>query len=327
VKALVTGATGFLGSHLVELLVSEGIETICLVLPGDDRRWIGSLEVEFIHGDCTRKESLQPALDRAPDLIFHLAGIANAGTEEIYHQVNTLGTMNLIELCLERELDLHRFVFSSSASVMGPSNGSLPLSEEDDPRPTTEYGRSKVAAEQHLRECEDDLPYTILRLGLIYGPRATHGFSMMPRLAVKGILPRTMQLRSNLIHVEDAARCLLHVARHDAAVNRTYLAANEDPVSLIEIANEIVSSLDRRVIQFRIPFPLLYPIAAIMQVTGRIRGRVPLLDLRRLDDMRHRDWIIDPSLIRGETGYIPEIDLQTGIRQTVNWFRQEAARS
>jgi len=327
VRALVTGATGFLGSHLVELLVSEGIETICLVQPGDDRRWIGSLEVEFIEGDCTDKDSLGPAFDRSPDYIFHLAGVANAISADVYDRVNAGGTKNLVELCLERELDLTRFVFSSSASVMGPSNGKVPWTEADDCRPTTDYGRSKVAAEQYVRELEGHLPYTILRLALIYGPRATHGFSMMLRMAVKGFLPRTMQLRSNIIHVEDAARCLLHVARHDAGINSTYLTGSEDPISLLEIADEIETSLDRRVLRVRIPFPILYPIALAYQVAGRLRGRVPQIDLRRLDDMRHRDWLIDSSLIRKETGFTPGINLATGIRQTVMWFRQEAATS
>jgi nucleoside-diphosphate-sugar epimerase len=326
VRALVTGATGFLGSHLVERLVSEGIETICLVLPDDDLRWIGDLDVEFMRGDCTDRDSLRPALDRAPDLIFHLAGTANAATEELYHRVNTTGTKNLVELCLEREMDLRRFVFSSSASVMGPSNGADPLREDDGVRPTTAYGRSKVAAEQQVRTLAGHIPYTIVRLALIYGPRATHGFSMMPRMAVKGFLPLTREMRSNVLHVEDAARSLLHVARHDAAVDRTYLVGSRNPMSLVEIADEIEASLDRRVLRVRIPFPVLYPIALAYQVMGYLRGRVPQLDLRRLDDMRHRDWLIDPSLIRKETGFTPEIDLATGIRQTVRWFQQEAGR-
>ncbi|MFC1530221.1 NAD-dependent epimerase/dehydratase family protein [Gemmatimonadota bacterium] len=321
-RALVTGATGFLGSHLVERLASEGIETICLVLPGDDLHWIGDLDVEIIEGDCTEKDSLRPALDRAPDLIFHLAGIANAPTADVYQQVNALGTRNLVELCLERELALDRFVFSSSASVMGPSNGKAPWTEADDCHPTTLYGQSKVAAEQHVRELEGHIPYTIIRVALIYGPRATHGFSMMLRMAVKGFLPSTMQLRSNVIHVEDVTRCLLHVARHDAAVDRTYLLGSEDPMSLAEIANMIDDALDRRILRVRIPFLMLYPIALTYQVMGHLRGRVPQIDLRRLEDMRHRDWLIDSSRIRNETGFVPEIDLETGLRQTVEWFRQ-----
>ncbi len=321
-KALVTGGAGFLGSHLVERLVSEGIETICFVRPEDDLRWIEALDIQLIYGDCTDKESIRPALDDPPDLIFHLAGIANAESDDIYHRVNAGGTKNIVELCRERSITLKRFVLSSSASVMGPSSGGPPLAEGDDFNPTTEYGRSKVAAEGYVRELEGHFPWTILRLGLIYGPRATHGFFPVFRMAARGFLPLTGKMNGNMLHVDDAARCLLHVARHEAAIDRTYLVGEESPASLDEIVDEIVSSVGKRVVRLTIPLPLLYPVALALQVVGRLRGRVPLLDLRRLDDMRHRDWLIDSSLIRKETGFTPEIDLETGIRQSVKWYRE-----
>ncbi|MFC1627929.1 NAD-dependent epimerase/dehydratase family protein [Gemmatimonadota bacterium] len=321
-KALVTGGSGFLGSHLVERLVSEGIETICFVRPEDDLRWIEALDIRRIYGDCTDKDSIRPVFDDPPDFIFHLAGIANAPSDDVYNSVNAGGTQNIVELCLENNISLKRFVLTSSASVMGPSERGSPRSENDDFNPTTAYGRSKVEAEAHVRELDGHIPWTILRLGLIYGPRATHGFFPVFRMAARGFLPLTGQMNGNMIHVEDAARCLIHVARHESAIDRIYLVGEESPSSLEEIVNEIVSSVGRRVVRLTVPLPLLYPIALALQVIGRIRGRVPLLDLRRLDDMRHRDWLIDSSLIRDETGFTPEIDLATGIRQSVDWYRE-----
>lgn len=322
-RALVTGATGFLGSHLVELLVAEGVETDCLVLPGDELHWIGDLDVAVIEGDCTDRDSLRPALQRSPDLIFHLAGIANAPHDGLYHLVNARGTQNLIELCLEEDLPVRRFVFSSSASVMGPSNGGPPLKEADECRPVTEYGRSKVEAEGHVRALTGRIPWTIVRLGLIYGPRATHGFFPLFKMAAGGFLPLTGDLHGNLLHVTDAARSLLHVARHEAAVDRTYLAAGEETATLDELAEAIAGSLERRVHRLRVPFPLLYPAALTMQLAGRVRGRVPMFDLRRVEDMRHSDWRIDSSRIRMETGFETTIDLRPGIADTMSWYREQ----
>jgi len=321
-KALVTGGSGFLGSHLVERLVSDGIETTCFVRPEDDLRWIEALGTDLIHGDCTDKDSIRPAIDSSPDLIFHLAGIANANSDDVYHRVNAEGTRNIVELCLESGIQLKRFVFTSSASVMGPSNSGPPLDERNDYSPTTEYGRSKVAAEQFVRQLDGNIPWTILRLGLIYGPRATHGFFPVFRMAAKGFLPIVGETHANLIHVDDAARCLQHVALHESAINSTYLTAAETPSSMYEIVDEIVSSIGRRVVRLKIPIPLLYPVALALQVAGRVRGRAPLFDLRRLDDMSHHNWLIDPSLIRKETGFTTEIDIETGIRKSIDWYRE-----
>jgi len=321
-KALVTGGTGFLGSHLVERLVSEGFETTCFVRPEDDLKWIEALDIDLIHGDCTDKDSIRPALDSAPDLIFHLAGIANANSDDIYHHVNAGGTRNIVELCLESGIPLKRFVFTSSASVLGPSNSGPPLDERNEYSPTTEYGRSKVAAEQYVRQLDGHIPWTILRLGLIYGPRATHGFFPVFRMAAKGFLPIVGETNANLIHVDDAARCLQHVALHESAINSTYLTADESPSSMSEIVDVIVSSIGRRVVRLKIPIPFLYPVALTLQIAGRLRGRAQMFDLRRLDDMSHLNWLIDPSLIREETGFATEIDIETGIRQSVAWYRE-----
>ena len=145
-EVLVTGGTGFIGSHLVEALLEEDYIVRCLVRSKHKLRWLKDLPVQLYEGDCTEPNTLMPAVEGAT-WVIHTAGLTNANSREAFIQQNAEGTKNLIDACIRYSPDIKRFVFLSSQAAAGPSNGKDPTREEDPPSPITAYGQSKLEAE------------------------------------------------------------------------------------------------------------------------------------------------------------------------------------
>lgn len=118
-KVLVTGATGFIGSHLVEALVQRGAQVRCLVRDKTKLGWVKDAPVEFVVGNCLEKNSLQQAVQDV-DQVFHLAGAIMAVKEKTYFEVNGLGTENLVQACIENNPRLKKFIYLSSQAAAGP---------------------------------------------------------------------------------------------------------------------------------------------------------------------------------------------------------------
>lgn len=322
-KALVTGAAGFVGSHLVETLVREGWETTCFVLEGDDLRWIRDTGARIVTGDCTCKETIFPALSDRPDVIFHLAVVTNSTIPELYHQVNFEGTKNVVEACLESDLDLKRFVFPSSLAVLGPTQDGRPLGEDDECNPVTDYGRSKLEAENYLRGLGDRLPLTILRMALVYGPRLSLGIFPIFRLASRGLKFVDGEMKTSIVYVEDVVRSLLLTAERDEALHRTYQVGEERPYTDREITNAIGDAVGTRTITIKMPGPMLIMTGAALHLFAKVTRTTPLIDLRRISDIRHRCWLLDTSRIRDELGFTTQVDLREGTRRAAEWYRSE----
>ena len=169
-KALVTGGTGFIGSHLTEALIRKGVQVRCLLRKTSDLKWLKGLPIEFVHGDCNDKTSLEKAV-RGVDWVFHLAGVTKAIKEETYFEVNGLGTENLIHACLENNPRLQKFIYISSQAAAGPSRNGCNKKELDPCEPVSFYGRSKRVGEELVLTHAHELPVLILRPSAVYGPR------------------------------------------------------------------------------------------------------------------------------------------------------------
>jgi nucleoside-diphosphate-sugar epimerase len=184
--ALVTGANGFIGSHLVEHLLASKMEVRCLVRKSSDLRWIEGLPVRIRHGDVRDgSEDMKSAVDQV-DLIFHLAGSTKAQSQESFDSSNFTGTMNLAEAAVRYAPNLSRFVLVSSQAAAGPSKNRLPVRETDVPRPVTPYGRSKLKAEQALLARSGELPVVVVRPPSVYGPR-DRDFLTLIKLVNRGL--------------------------------------------------------------------------------------------------------------------------------------------
>ena len=174
-KILITGASGFIGSFIVEEALRRGFETWAAVRKSSSREWLKDERINFIELNLSSKEQLKEQLkDKAFDYVVHAAGVTKCLNKQDFRRINTEGTKNLVDALLEVKMPLKRLVFVSSLSVFGAIREQQPyeeIRESDTPQPNTEYGRSKLAAEQYLDSIGTRIPYIILRPTGVYGPK------------------------------------------------------------------------------------------------------------------------------------------------------------
>jgi 2-alkyl-3-oxoalkanoate reductase len=326
VTTLVTGATGFLGSHLVELLLQSGESTRALVRSGEDTRDLERSGAEVCTGDLRDRASLTRAV-QGIDRVLHCAARTGPwGIESEYHLDNVLGLKSLIEAALGAGVE--RFVHVSSISVHGNDVGgeadeSAPLVRQPDP-----YSRSKVAGERLLEELirTRGAPITIVRPGMIYGPRDAASFGRFAELLLRGKMIRIGSGRNHLplIHARDVARGIILASTAPSAIGRTYLLVNDERVTqrqyFAAIAGELGVGEPRR----RIPYGAALQLAAIAEIIGRITRRPPPLTRFGVQLLGGENRF-NLARARRELGFEPETNLAEGVRESVAWLRSTHA--
>ncbi len=319
-KVLVTGANGFVGSHIVDALLRHGHTVHAMVRPTSNLAWLEGKEVHRVHGHLDRPETLQAALEGI-DAVIHNAGVVSAPTKYHYYMHNTEGTHNLVKAALVGGRELKRFVFVSSQAAGGPSDTATPRREEDAPLPITAYGHSKLLAENLLRRYRDQLPISIIRPPAVYGPRDA-AFLPMFKMVERGWMPLFGTGREvSLIHAQDLARQVLLQLTEEAAIGQVFHAAPYDPVSLEQFGQTMGKVLGNQPRPLQLPdgllkhgYPLVYP--AI-----RALGIRPPFQVDKLPDMLARRWTISGEKARRLLGFEGRFPLLTGVGQTAEWYR------
>jgi dihydroflavonol-4-reductase len=321
-KALVTGANGFIGSHLAEELVRRGWDVNCLVRRPSGLGWIETLQVRLIRGDCREMATLEPAVEGI-DYIFHLAGVIDALKSEEYYQANVLGTRNLLEACVERNPGLKKFIHVSSISAAGPSEKGRARTEDDPNRPVSDYGRSKLEAEEAVREFGQRLPFVIIRPPNVIGPRQKELLEAI-RLAKRRIKPLvgTGEPQTSLCYVRDVVEALILAAERPEADGGTYFLAYPRPYAWAEITDAIQEALGIRRILLKVPYRAQLLVASASEAAARLAGRKPALTKTSVRAARRYYWIYDGSRIKRELGFEPRTGLKQAIRETIDWYKE-----
>jgi nucleoside-diphosphate-sugar epimerase len=321
-RALVTGSTGFIGSHLVEALVRQGHAVSCLIRPESKTRWLEKQTVSMLPGDYSDRSSLENAV-KGLDVVFHLGARIQAPDWDTYYRANTESTGCLLEACVRANPRLKRFVFVSSISASGPSEPGVLKKESDVCRPVTMYGKSKLQAEEIVRSYGDKLPVVIIRPPNVLGTRQKE-LTMIVRLLKRRIFPQigNGDKQTSICFVQDLVRALLLVAADRRAVGETYFVTDHRIYSW----REMVDSLGRemgvcsRVI--RVPYPVLFGLTALATGISKITGIPPLADLNSLRTSRNHYYIYDSRKIEKDLGFQPRMEFEEGIRKIVSGCRQ-----
>jgi nucleoside-diphosphate-sugar epimerase len=319
VKVLVTGGTGFIGSHLVEYLLHRGDEVICLVRSRRQLRWLEGLQIKVVEGDFTDAD-LGELVHEDFDAVFHMAGLINAVVPDEYYRVNGKGTANLVAILAKRRRS-PRFVYLSSLAAAGPSEDGHPLREFEPPAPVSHYGRSKLEGEAAVKELGSDMPWVIIRAPVIYGPR-DRGLLPFFQLAKWRVAPRLGGKRLySLCYVEDLVRGL-YLAAVQGMPREIYYLAEATPRSWTEILDAICRALGVRSVTPPFPSALVGAAAWAWEKIARLTGVPPLLNRDKSYELRQPYWVCDPGKAARELGFTTSIPLQTGMQRVVEWYRR-----
>lgn len=321
-KVLVTGAGGFIGSHLVEALLDKGYDVTCLLKPGEDNRWIKDLDVTTIYGDITDKGALHEPVKEVSN-IYHLAATTGKTlSASDIDKINNEGTKNLVDVCLDSGTKIKRFLFTSSIAAVGETGESGYFNEESTPNPRSHYGKSKLAAEKYLRENGDKLPFTIIRLPLVYGPRNFHDIHTLFKLANKGLRLVLSNASTSVGFVNDMVKGMILAAENPAAAGQTYFLGEEEAYSHPELTRHVADGVGRKTIKIRIPYFIQYIIAIFAEAVGALKGTRPLVQRRSLRDFLTANWRFSMEKAKEELNFKVEYPLPRGAKITADWYKK-----
>ena len=320
-RALVTGATGFVGSHLAEALTARGDTVLALARRDSAHAGLKALGVTPVSGSLENERSLDAALDGV-EVVYHVAGLTAARSEAEFFAVNEGGTRRLLEAVRRAAPALVRFVYVSSQAALGPSPRGIALTEDAECRPVTAYGRSKLAGELAVRGA--GLPWSVVRPPAVYGPRDRE-FLRLFRIAQHGIAPvfgagaQTL----SLVYVEDLAPAIALAGTHEAARGQILHAAHAEVVTSRDVARAAGAALGRSTVVLPVPGFAARPIVWAIGRAAAVTGRRTVVDTDKLAEFLAPSWVLSVAKAERQLGWTAGVALAEGMARTAAWYRKE----
>lgn len=311
---LVTGAAGFIGSHLVEALLARGEPVRVLIRPTSSRCFLPRSEI--VLGDLATGAGVAEALNGI-DTVFHVAGVTKALRPEEYHRGNVQASRNLARAAAGKPL---QFVHVSSLAAIGPSTGA-PVTEDAEPHPVTRYGQSKLEAEEAVRALKPDA--VIVRPPVVYGPRDTGVLQVLKPLSRGWALEIAGGDRwFSAIYVKDLVEGLLAVASCPAAAGRAYFLSHREPVSWKDLTVAAGRVIGRQPHALRVPKAAAFAVAVLAETWSRLAGRPGILSRDKVQEALCPAWTCDCQRASNELGFEARTPLQAGIAETLAWYKE-----
>lgn len=328
-RILITGASGFIGSFIVEEALRQGMETWAAVRSSSSRAYLNDQRINFIELDLSDEQRLTEQLkDHQFDYVVHAAGVTKCINKDDFRRVNTEGTRHLVDALRALRMPIERFVFLSSLSVMGAIREQQPyteIREDDTPQPNTAYGKSKLEAEETLKaRSEEQFPYVILRPTGVYGPREKDYFIMAK--SIKGHSDFAVGYKPQditFVYVKDVVQAVFLALDH-GKTGRTYFLSDGKVYRSATFSNLIRRELGNPWwIRITAPIWILRIVTAVGDIIGRLSGKAIALNNDKYHILRQRNWRCDIQPAIDELGYKPQYDLERGVRETIAWYKKE----
>ncbi len=324
-KYLITGATGFMGPHLVARLRQEKHHCRCLVREASKTDAIEALGAEMVEGDLTRPESLLGIADGV-DRVLNLATLGHMSnftvTDSMFEAINVTGALNVMHEALRAGVP--RVVHCSSVAAMGICED-LPAIENSRCNPHHPYGRSKLKAEREIKDliAGSGLPAVIVRFSMVYGPGDPRDILKLTRMAKRGLFPKvgSRPKLTPLIHVRDAVEGVLRAAEK-GRIGETYLITNRESISFDDIRKILQKALNVKRFPLYVPEWAALAAASVLEKCFALIGKSPPVARKNIESTL-ADRIFSIAKAQKELGFEPQIDPEKGLRETVAWYRQQ----
>lgn len=319
---LVTGASGFVGGHVVEALARNGFRPRCLVREASRLDYIKAWSPELTIGDVTAPTTLERAVEGV-DAVVHCAGVTRALSRTEFFRVNADGCGNLYRACLARNPAVSRIVHISSLAALGSSVPGSPVHEDRERCPVSHYGSSKLAGQRIAEAHMDRLPIVVLVPPAVYGPfdRAFLGLFACAKRGFSPVIGREERWLS-LIYAKDLARAVLACLEHRKAVGNVYLLEDGQPHTWREVMVAIGRTVPVAQARVRIPLAVAKAAAAVIGMAASWTGRPARFDRDRLKDFLQPSWTCSSAKIRAELGFTPQYTLAQGVAEACRWYQE-----
>ncbi|MFT5143400.1 MAG: dihydroflavonol-4-reductase [Rhodothermales bacterium] len=316
---LVTGGTGFVGSHLVEALHARGYDDVrCLIRskPG----WLSGIPHQAVRADLGSVDDLAAAMTGC-STVYHVAGRTRARSWEEFEDANVQGTLNLLQAASSLSPAPRVQIVSSLAAVGAAADK---VATENTPlRPVSMYGRSKAVMEDKIQAFRTLVPITVVRPPAVYGPRDADIFTIF-KGASRGVFPvvgGSTGPALSLVHVTDLVRGMIDAAESPATVGNTYFLGADPAYSWAQVKDAAARALNRRVFTLRIPESLIVPVGAVVQAAGRLFGTYPPLNREKALEIRDACIMCSSDRARLGFGYTAGVPLVEGFADAVDWYK------
>ena len=346
-RILITGASGFIGSFIVEEALRRGFETWAAVRKSSSREFLKDERIHFIELNLSSEEQLKKQLkDIQFDYVVHAAGVTKCLHKEDFFRINTEGTKNLVRALLDLQMPLKRFVYISSLSIMGAIREEQPyqeIRERDKAQPNTAYGKSKLEAEQWLNSLNEKLemsnrqirlaplglrneklfPFIILRPTGVYGPRERDYFMMAKSIQSHiDFAVGFKQQDITFVYVTDVVQAVF-LALEKGETGRCYFLSDGEVYQSSTFSDLIRKELGNPWwIRITAPLWLLRIITFCGEYMGHLTGKVTALNNDKYNIMKQRNWRCDISPARQELGYEPQVKLEEGVHKSIEWYKK-----
>lgn len=318
-RVVITGASGFLGYHLINAAIDKGLEVYAAVRKSSVLKHLDGLSVNYLELDYSNESAMAKVLaDNQINYIIHAAGVTKAIKQEDYNAVNATFTVNLAKAAQQSGSSFKKMVFISSLAAVGPlTNNDSQLTEASKPNPVTAYGRSKLLAEEGLKAI--DIPVTILRPTAVYGPRDKDIFIMLKTVS-RGFDPYIGKIdqRLSFVHARDVAD--LAVQALFINNNGTYNISDGNSYDRYRFSDITKNLLKKKALRFHLPISLVKALAWFLETTNGWLKKPAVINREKLHELAAVNWICDISNAKKDLQYQPKFDLQSGLEDSITWY-------
>lgn len=333
-RLLVTGASGFIGSYMVEKALKKGYDVWAGIRSTSSRQYLQDERIHFIELDYSHVDRLHDELlrfkqehdGRGWDYIIHCAGATKCPNKEVFYQVNFVGTKNFIDSLTRCQMVPRQFIFLSSLGAWGPQHERMPhqpITADDEPQPNTAYGVSKLCVEEYLKDAER-FPWVVFRPTGVYGPRDKDYLLMVQSIARGWDFALGFKHQDiTFIYVHDLVKAVF-LAIEKGVTERAYFVADGDVHTAKDFSLLVRKALGKRfVVRLTAPLWLGRAACAIGSLYSRLSGKAVTLNTDKYRILAQRNWLCDTEPLASELGFTADYPLERGVSETIGWYKQQ----